>query len=67
MQTSLNKPCVRMSHGDYLCFSTTPMNDRTASMTAKVCIPIVKDNRDDRKYSHQSTFKLGHLLGKLLI
>lgn len=42
-----------MSLSDYLCFLTTPMNDKVASMAGKSCIPIVRDSIDEGQCSHQ--------------
>lgn len=47
-----------MSHSDYLCFLTIPMNDKTASIAAKGCIPIVRGNTDEGQRSQQNSFKL---------
>lgn len=42
-----------MSPSDYLCFLTTPMNDKVASTAGKGCIPIVRDSIDEGQCSHQ--------------
>ena len=49
-----------MSHGDYLCFLTIPMNDKAASIAAKGCIPIVRGNTDEGQRSQRNSFKLHH-------
>lgn len=47
-----------MSPSDYLCFLTTPINDKAASMSVKGCIPIVIGNIDEVQSSYQNSFKL---------